>query len=1209
MTVCAKTKAFTDFFWNNRSIQLDNSSLRLNPTVKAIRAIHDALKDALHNGGLNERYQLWKNTIKSPHLTSKDNFEKAIAEWKISATKTDTPSTFLFTRMKEAEKKLFWGEKVFDFNKKEGIIDYENIDPEIKHIFENEVEFHQYMDSRFSLYQALQNVWIDLRKYYAISNSVASDTAINIIKDLETNETLAIMSHFKDIPATKFDDYEKALVDSIWSDTPTTIQTEAAKKEIENLAKDMLFQTQPEWKVVQMLEALHHSVRNIVIPLKYTFGFTAWQTLLVTNTVLGATQLFARSRGIEDVINSDLAKLLQDDAGILKSEARLDTNVEFWEGWFDTLGAMIANIRKESTALNAWTKGIARILQWGWHNIWDIASDAWAKRICLAEAMAEMGIDGSNMKIFEDQYRKGIMMPNLLDEIRVRAHDKYSAFYTNSKTASRTTNRFSASKYLPFNFMQGYTMKRAAQIVTSITELSNAIKLGKVTDASSFKRWVDWPEGGEIRNIIMTSLLAWKIAVYVETNQSENQYLSYEERLQKIKQYMYGLNDYVNAGQGSIIGRLISNTIKYATSEYVYVDWNGNHVTEYGGIHWATLGFIEEWINSLFREFNVFSLAPTLLQWARTSVGFDFAIEAADKELGKVINGIGRFSLSPWTEIYNMRPYPEKGDDISDWLMIKNETNQSMKLSDKIRTIEDVSQFVDTPWEHTWKYLMKNLLPFKIAGKFFNTPQDINKEASYELFQKSVEHDPVANDLYNGIFNTDVLYTEDEAKVMWKPEVANVDWLFKSLTSFNNIEMWNDTLMKLGSEYGINDGTFDAIMQKLVDDVGPQTYQAMIVEQNPKIKDRQAAILQATAEAKMPWAWRLMLSYISNMEYMAELKKQFNVTDDRLISPIARENLQKAILAEYGNQLLITDKYAQVELLGLRAKQLHPGLIDENPELTRVVNSTMMTDMLVHQAAKHGDINARYLGSVLSLAGKYMPDNLRLPVIEKTFYGIDKMNIPEDAKNVLKTGVSLWNVDFIGKMAKDPVLGKKYASSVTNALNLIYNTQETNTKHPNPLMLDTGDFKKSTGKAYGRGWSSYSAFRKGQSAINKATGATDSEDSPHTQDNIVAKESLSKKIVWLPSFARKKLVNMTSHNVDGYKKLPKTKLQEFYIKALESAKTTAETQKLENSIDMTKIGKQSKPAGKAINYKSKKWVTAKLKLPKVKKTKPVSYKW
>jgi len=51
----------------------------------------------------------------------------------------------------------------------------------------------------------------------------------------------------------------------------------------------------------------------------------------------------------------------------------------------------------------------------------------------------------------------------------------------------------------------------------------------------------------------MTTLLAGKIAVYVETNQAENQYLPMEERLNKIKMYMYGLNDYVNAGQGSLV--------------------------------------------------------------------------------------------------------------------------------------------------------------------------------------------------------------------------------------------------------------------------------------------------------------------------------------------------------------------------------------------------------------------------------------------------------------------------------------------------------------------------------------------------------------------------------------------------------------------------------------------------------------------------------
>lgn len=40
-------------------------------------------------------------------------------------------------------------------------------------------------------------------------------------------------------------------------------------------------------------------------------------------------------------------------------------------------------------------------------------------------------------------------------------------------------------------------------------------------------------------------------------------------------------------------------------------------------------------------------MLPALMNGARTSVGFDFAIEAADKEFGRVLNGIGRFSISP----------------------------------------------------------------------------------------------------------------------------------------------------------------------------------------------------------------------------------------------------------------------------------------------------------------------------------------------------------------------------------------------------------------------------------------------------------------------------------------------------------------------------------------------------------------------------------
>lgn len=127
-------------------------------------------------------------------------------------------------------------------------------------------------------------------------------------------------------------------------------------------------------------------------------------------------------------------------------------------------------------------------------------------------------------------------------------------------------------------------MKRAAQIISAVTDLSDAIKLGVVNDIPSFKRYIDGPNGNELRNLIMTSLLAAKVAVYVETNQSENEYIGTAERIRKIKAYMYGLNDYINAAEGSIIGRLIENTIKYGTSQYVYVDDAGNYQTEYGGI-------------------------------------------------------------------------------------------------------------------------------------------------------------------------------------------------------------------------------------------------------------------------------------------------------------------------------------------------------------------------------------------------------------------------------------------------------------------------------------------------------------------------------------------------------------------------------------------------------------------------------------------------
>ena len=648
---------------------------------------------------------------------------------------------------------------------------------------------------------------------------------------------------------------------------------------------------------------------------------------------------------------------------------------------------------------------------------------------------------------------------------------------------------------------------------------------------------------------------------------------------------------------------MIGEAIKYWTSEYVTADSEWNTTTEQGSLPLAVIWFLKEGVDTVYKEFKVFDLAPALIN-AFANWTYAEAAEVGNQILGKVINGIGRYSLTPWTDIYGMAIVPDTMDSPLEWLMVKNESNQSMIVADKMRTMQDISAFVDSPMSYSYDYLINHFIPLNTVLMFADKPGSINKEASYSVYKDLIRKDQIANNLYNGIFDDKVLYTKEEAIAIGKPEYANVDWLYKSLTAFNNLEKSNDLILQLQSEYGISDGTFDAMMQQLIQQVWPQTYQAMIINNNKSEKDRQTAMLQAIVEAKVPWAGRVLLGYIADQEYKQTEKKLYPMG----ATTWEKEELHKAIISEYGNQLLLTDKYAQVSLLTQRANQLHPNFLEENDDLTRIVNSSILTDMLVHQWAKNWDVNARYLGSVLSITGKYMPDNLRLPIIEKTFYQIDKMNIPENIKTVLKTGVWLWNVDFIGKIAKDPVAGKKYSSMINNVLNLIYNTQETSAKQPNPIALDTGDYSKTTGKAYSKWWGWYGWFKKSNSFANDPA-EWGGEESKSTQDNFAATQMLAKKIVWLPPFKRNKVIDLSNHNTDGYKSSPKNQLEEFYVKVLESQKQVAQSQKLDNSVDVNKLSQQPKPHSAKIGYKSKKWKTATLSLPKAKKAKPVTYKW
>lgn len=85
--------------------------------------------------------------------------------------------------------------------------------------------------------------------------------------------------------------------------------------------------------------------------------------------------------------------------------------------------------------------------------------------------------------------------------------------------------------------------------------------------------------------------------------------------------------------------------------------------------------------------------------------------------------------------------------------------------------------------------LWKNIVPLKLIDKFRATPDDINKEASFELMNQVIEKDPIANAFYNGHFNPEILYTKAEAISVGNEKLSNVDGMFKTLTAFNAAEM------------------------------------------------------------------------------------------------------------------------------------------------------------------------------------------------------------------------------------------------------------------------------------------------------------------------------------------------------------------------------------------------------------------------------------
>ena len=1043
---CEKSQKINKLARASFNYQLDNSALASNPLVRAIRADSDSLRDNL-TGVSGGSFYLDKANIFYPELGGQAWFQEQVKAWNINAPLKKHYKDVFHLKQSEIDKIFFFKTPHIDFLDPKIVSSYRGAMQEIASFFKDPVEFEEYFNSLVKTYQSVQAHWVNLNFLYRFSISQKKQFAKNIIASIENSEVIGLSKYLQNRNisfegTTHLDKLKEArniLIESILRAGNINTDHRGWRKASEKLIDDMLYLSKEHQPVWYSIGNSLRFLRSIAIPLKYTIWVASGAKLLIQNSLLGSLSLFARSKGIQKMADSNVANILQDEFNILKSESRFNPNQEFWEGIIDKVSNLFMKNSKELNKIQYGIKGTARILQWGIHNIWDMASDSLAKRQSILEALSEYGITGDNVEEFISKLRNGEVPETILQQIRTSAHEKYSRFYGSSQVQSRTTHLLSADKYMPISFMQGYTIKKMGQVVASITNLSQEIKLWRIKSLQDIIRYIDSPEWAILKEVMMTTIFTAKVANWITHRMYEE--MDEKEKKERVYQYMFALNDYLSSTEANIIGRLFSSFASGFNTEYYIEDENGNMVTSKGGIDGGIFKTLDTLSRSILRETQLFNIAPVLVNSINPEVGFELSHEMLMKEFNKVIKGMGRYSLDSWEEPYDNKPIEERYDDIHSLLLVKSNINKSMQIAEKIFDKSTMQNYKDGNKVLSYADLIKKMniiMPFINSVSFDTFKKEYSKEGRYDFIKTITEKDSLALDLYNGRYNENILVGSEKAK-LWKG-TYNIDYIYNNLISFDNWQDSNneysvDKTQKTGKDweldsFGIDYGTFQVMLKKAEEVLGKERlYELLdnadknniqksttifedwynininkerakrylkdengkyikdskgrwIEDDSPVLRndlstrDRGRALEYGIIESKIPGGGRLLNALLAS-NYAYKITKEIYWKDATLstISPEQKERVQREVINRYAQGMIDTDIDMRYMLFNERLKQVSPAMYTNTGDYKSIVNSMGLQKMAIYNQIKQGNYDARKLANNLSILGKWVNNN------------------------------------------------------------------------------------------------------------------------------------------------------------------------------------------------------------------------------------------
>jgi hypothetical protein len=794
---------------------------------------------------------------------------------------------------------------------------------------------------------------------------------------------------------------------------------------------------------------------------KYVLNVPSGVQMLLQSLVMGIPLNEMKAKGLTHIVTHPLVDHLIKEKGFLRSESRIDFDVNVADAHGESFLARMINLASDAT-LGKTRAGdfVKTVLKSGIHSMADMVMEADVKRTSVARALAQAGImsvkDLDNLLEAMTGKNGKSLSPEASElgaRLRGIASVEYNDFFTNS--GIHALSRDKLSRWIPFNYMQGYMVKRGDHAIRPFRNFARAIEDGRIKTAADAWRFAR--DDYAFRDLVFSAGVSFKYAVWMNTLFEAN---SNEDR--SPEKYALLLNDFYQGLTQNYIARMLWSGPKGVGDYFEMKGELGETGTWSEGLKAGAWSAANAMVAQMFRELKPLNAAVVGAKAAIDGKPWEYIVRSMQAEIEAAISGAGRFNALPGWEGTGGRKVPQMDDEFGYLVFGLQETNDSLKLAGKTARWESILKGLDDK-TGTWDWLGMSQLP--IVPQLFADQATSKNRIQYETYVNAYENDMAFRGLMNGKMQAGAF------------DGKNADAFWGDMVKFDLTNDPHGPGLAINKKYWSRDDLdkLDLFTGELERKMGVTNLRGALDKAYDDGKQAELRQLILAMDAKANGSARMALSYVADRA-LAQAKDA-NIAAGVMkkgeqLPPEVEMATKIGILEKLWPQMYAADKTSWWKLQMDYLKRNHPVEFDasmsdeadrniKGASLWKKMNAVGTMDLAIVSEAKAGNASAAFIRNVSSEASKYVEDPVeRMKVLRYTLGRIGQLQTTPTDKAALRIGVLAGNVGHMAEIAQDQMVRTLYPQELQKTLDTFYGAA-------NAALVETGKRFAAADKPYG----------------------------------------------------------------------------------------------------------------------------------------------